>query len=261
MEFLQSVGILDIIFIAILAISTLIGLIRGAVREILSLVGLAAAIYLAFKFADMISKEYVSQFFEQPRISYIIAFVLIIVVTIFAVALINLLISQLLKASGLSFVNRFMGLVFGALRGAVLSAVLVMVIGFIPGATQANWWKASALAPFFQTIASRSIKYLPKEVADYFNADKPANNPVQTPTTGKQPATTDSVRPKNTGEQLKDDVKDILQSIDGSLKETQKPSIQLESGVLEKSDGKTPPDNSTPNTTEKKEKLTLESYQ
>ncbi len=223
MDFLQSVGILDIIFIAILAISVLIGLMRGAVREVLSLVGLVASVYLAFKFADMVSKQYISQFFEQqPRISYIIAFVIIIVVTIFIIALINLLISQLLKASGLSFVDRLLGLIFGTLRGGIFCAILVMVISFIPGATQENWWKKSTLAPFFQKIAAHSSDYIPDEVKNYFNKDKQKNHATT------NPQTNNSTQPTTPESKVKQEVDIILNSIDSSLQETKKPTIQLE---------------------------------
>ncbi len=215
MDFLQSIGILDIIFIIILAISTLIGLFRGAVREVLSLVGLAVSIYLAFKFADALSNNYISQFFEQqPRISYIIAFVIIIVASIFAIALINLLFSQLLKVSGLSFVDRFLGLVFGILRGGLFCAILTMVITFIPGTTQADWWKKSSLAPFFQNIASYSSDYIPDSVKNYFSKDNEANKATK----------------NHTGSDIKEDIELVLQSIgDGdNSQEIQKPDIQLE---------------------------------
>ncbi len=215
MDFLQSIGILDIVFIIILAISTLVGMFRGAVREVLSLVGLAVSIYLAFKFADTLSNNYISQFFEQqPRISYIIAFVIIIVASIFAIALINLLLSQLLKVSGLSFVDRFLGLVFGVLRGGLFCAILTMIINFIPGATQADWWKKSSLAPFFQNIASYSSDYIPDSVKNYFNKDNAGNQ----------------VTKNNAENGVEEEIKLVLQSIGDSdnPQKVQKPNIQLE---------------------------------
>lgn len=233
MDFLQTVGILDIVFIGILVISTLIGLIRGAIREILSLVGLGAAIYLAFKFSDMVSKNYVSKFFEQERISYILSFVLIIIATIFIIALINLFISQLLKASGLSFVNRFFGFLFGIFRGGVICSILVLVIGFVPGVTKEKWWTESALAPFFKQIVKQSFDYMPDNVSDYFESAKDNINKV----TGVKPTNTTettvkSVRPSSSGSltpEQSENVARILQSIESSNKDTKKSGIQLES--------------------------------
>lgn len=234
MDFLQTVGILDIVFIGILVISTLIGLIRGAIREILSLVGLGAAIYLAFKFSDMVSKNYVSKFFEQERISYILSFVLIIIATIFVIALINLFISQLLKASGLSFVNRFFGFLFGIFRGGVICSILVLIIGFVPGVTKEKWWTESALAPFFKQIVKQSFDYMPDNVSDYFESAKDNISKVTgvTPTSTTTETTVKSVRPSASGsltpEQSKN-VERILQSIESSNQDTKKSGIQLES--------------------------------
>lgn len=262
MEFLQSVGILDIIFIAILTISVLIGLIRGAIREILSLVGLAAAIYCAFRFSDMLSERYISQFFEQqPRISYMIAFVLIIVGVIFVIALVNLFISQLLKASGLSLLNRFFGLLFGVIRGVVICSVLVLVIGFIPGVTQEKWWQDSSLAPIFKKIAQRGFDYMPDKVAGYFESaaqtvgdvtgTKPntQNNDTNTPGSDR-PVKKETTKPA-TNPQQGVDVQKILQSIDNSHNDSQS-GIQLESN---------PPQTAPNNNTQQKSELTLESYQ
>ncbi len=158
MDILQSIGILDIIFIVLLTISILLGLIRGVIREVLSLAGLIASVYLAFTFSDMIANKYVSKFLEDPSISYIVTFVLIIIATLFAVTLVNLFFSQLLKASGLSVLNRILGAIFGVLRGALICSILVMVISFIPGVTAQNWWKNSSLVPVFSQLSKSAIK-------------------------------------------------------------------------------------------------------
>lgn len=172
MEVLEVIGILDIAFIAVLIISVLVGLIRGAVREVLSLVGLAVAVYLAFSFSEMVSKEYLSKFFESPKVSYIVSFILIIVASIFTIALVNLFFSQLLRASGLSFVNRFFGMVFGLVRGVLICSIITLILNFIPGLTKSSWYKASSTAPVFRSIANQALAYLPKEINDYLDSTK-----------------------------------------------------------------------------------------
>lgn len=172
METLEVIGILDIAFIAILIISVLVGLIRGAVREVLSLVGLAVAVYLAFSFSEMVSKEYLSKFFESPKVSYIVSFILIIVASIFTIALVNLFFSQLLRASGLSFINRFFGMVFGLLRGVLICSIITLILNFVPGLTQSSWYKASSTASVFRSIANQALAYLPKEINDYLDSTK-----------------------------------------------------------------------------------------
>ncbi|PIE47978.1 MAG: hypothetical protein CSA42_01015 [Gammaproteobacteria bacterium] len=227
MDLLQTFGLLDILFIVILAISIIVGLIRGAIREILSLVGLGLAVYLAFNFSEMLSKNYVSQLFEQPRVSYIVTFILIIVITIFAVALINLLISQLLKASGLSAFNRFLGMLFGILRGAVICCIITLMLSLIPGVKNNDWWKASVGIPIFQQISDITKQYIPKNILDSLNStgesiSQVANNAI-----------TNAVRPNGNkdakNQATKNTTQKILQSIDDSNKEADNPVIELES--------------------------------
>ncbi len=228
MELLQSIGFLDIIFVTILVISAVIGLIRGAVREVMSLVGLVAAVYFAFKFSDTLSKSYVSKVFEDPQVSYIVAFVLIIILTLFAIAIISSLANKLLSASGLSFVNRFLGLLFGLVRGSIINTILVLIIGFIPGVSNEGWWKQSKLAPIFRNLAQQASGQLPKDLSTYLDSGKKTLNAVgetvlqidldkgaeKTPKTGKENS----------------DIDKILESIQDSNKEAgSEIKIQLES--------------------------------
>ncbi len=250
MDLLQTVGLLDILFIAILAISIIVGLIRGATREILSLVGLGLAVYLAFNFSETLSKNYVSQLFEQPRVSYIVTFVLIIVITIFAVALINLLISQLLKASGLSAFNRFLGMLFGILRGTVICCIITLLLSLIPDVKNNDWWKASVGIPIFQQISDATKRYIPKNILDSLNStgesiSQAASNAISNTGGDKQQHLLPGANQASDNTTQK-----ILQSIDDSNQEADKPVIELESS-------------STTDDADKSDKkiLELESYQ
>lgn len=234
MELLQTIGILDIVFVVILAISVIVGMMRGAIREVMSLLGLAAAIYFAFKFSDGLSKNYIAKIFEDPRVSYIVAFVLIIVLTLFAIAIINVLTNKLLNASGLSFVNRLLGLVFGLLRGTIINAVIVLIIGFIPGATNENWWKQSTLAPFFKQVAQQASGQLPKDLSGYLDSSKKTLNSAGETILHIENSNGQTSEPSKTKTEKKDpndiDVNKILESIQESNREAgATPNIQLES--------------------------------
>lgn len=260
MDILQTIGILDLIFIVVLAISTILGLIRGMVREILSLVGLGASIYLAFTFSDSLSKNYLSQFLENPRISYIVTFVLIIVATLFVVTLINLLFSQLLRASGLSLFNRFFGAIFGALRGAVICSILVMILAFIPGITSKPWWQESTLAPTFQRLTQATFKYLPKEINDYFESAKETvsqatSEIVPLPTGSGNNSASNNTEPQlrpNRSALTDEQMRLVLQSIEASRQDSHADGNETTNA---------PNNNSNNNETEQKPQLILESYQ
>lgn len=268
MDILETVGILDLIFIVILAISVLLGLIRGMIREVLSLVGLAASIYLAFTFADSLSKNYVSQFLENPRISYIVTFVLIIVATLFFVTLINLLFSQLLKASGLSFLNRFFGALFGLLRGGIICSLLVMVIGFVPGIASKPWWQASTLAPIFTNLTKTTFKYLPQEISDYFESAKDsvgnaASQMIPTPAGGAQaPANSAAPTNRTAAPQLRPNSSSTINPSAAVDEQTRLVLQSIEDSRQDSSnDAVTPPSANSSNDAAHKPQLILESYQ
>ncbi len=234
MENIQGVGILDLIFYVILAISILVGLIRGVIREVLSIAGLVVALYLAFTFSDAVSKKYVLQFLEnEPRISYILTFTLIIVATLFAVTLINLFFSQLLKASGLSFVNRFFGIVFGALRGGIICAIIVLVLGFIPGVPDKSWWQASTLVPTLKNLTRSAFKYLPKEVGGYVDSARDSvgriTSDIVLPSTSSPNSTTQSQENLHQNRSASSQRVNRPQSVQNPVQPTQPEKLVLES--------------------------------
>lgn len=278
MELIETIGILDIIFIGILVISVVIGLIRGAIREVLSLVGLFLSVYLAFKFSDVLANSYVSKVFESEHISYITSFILIVVGTIFAIALINLLISQLLKASGLSWFDRILGVVFGLIRGGVICVIIVTVLGLLPSVTSSNWWIQSTLAPIFKEVASMGTNYMPESVAKYFDSgkavlDQQVETIKQSIGTGQTPAVNDEAprRPNmdgSTNQQSQDALDQKLQELNEQKltpEEILKANgIQLEStGPNNQSSNATPQNQSQPTTqgqSQNTNKPILESY-
>ena len=64
-------------------------------------------------------------------------------------AIVNFLIGQLVKSTGLGGTDRLLGMVFGALRGSIIVlALLILVPGVVP-VTEDPWWHESLLIPHF----------------------------------------------------------------------------------------------------------------
>ena len=75
--------------------------------------------------------------------------------TLLVGALINFLIGELIRVTGLSGTDRFLGMVFGAARGALLGVVLVGLVSLAP-VQQDEWWQQSTLMPHFLMVADWS---------------------------------------------------------------------------------------------------------
>ena len=85
----------------------------------------------------------------------IAACIILFVVTLLVGALINFLIGELIRVTGLSGTDRFLGMVFGAARGALLVVVLVGLLSLAP-VQEDVWWQQSVLLPHFLMVADWS---------------------------------------------------------------------------------------------------------
>jgi membrane protein required for colicin V production len=135
---------LDYVIVAIVLISSVIGLVRGVVREVLSLALWILAIVLALGFSDRLA-ETLGTRIDAPAIRYVVAFALIFIATLVLGGMVQWLILRLIQSTGLSGTDRLIGLVFGALRGAVVC--IVAVIALRPFVIDESWWQTSRLVP------------------------------------------------------------------------------------------------------------------
>lgn len=144
----------DWAFIAVIAISSLISLSRGFVKEALSLLTWIVAGVVAWTFGGSLS-HYLVDYIETPSARVIAACAILFVATLVVGALINFLISQLVKMTGLSGTDRLLGMVFGAARGALLVVVAVGLLSLLP-VQDDLWWRESHLVPHFLLVADWS---------------------------------------------------------------------------------------------------------
>jgi membrane protein required for colicin V production len=144
----------DWAIIAIIVISCLISLKRGFVKEALSLVTWIIAGVVAWMFGGALS-QHLTDFIEMPSARIIAGCAILFVATLLVGALINFLISELVRVTGLSGTDRFLGMVFGGARGALLVVVLVGLLSLAP-VQQDPWWQQSSLIPHFLMVADWS---------------------------------------------------------------------------------------------------------
>lgn len=154
----------DIAILIIIAISVAISLMRGFTREALSLAGWIIAFWIALTFGDNL-EVLLQPHIDVPSMRLIVAFALLFIVTLLLAALINFLVVQLIKKTGLTGTDRMIGIFFGIARGGVIVAVLVLLAGLTP-LPQDGWWRQSLFLPYFQDMALWIRNYLPPEVAE-----------------------------------------------------------------------------------------------
>ncbi len=158
----------DWTILVIIGISALISINRGFFREALSLATWVAASVIAWTFGGSLSQMFVD-YIDVPSVRIIAACLLLFIATLMVGAMINYLIAELVKITGLSGTDRALGMVFGAFRGVVLVIILVGVVGFAP-VKHDVWWKQSALIPHFQILADWSKRSVMDLVGPYISS-------------------------------------------------------------------------------------------
>lgn len=136
----------DWAILAILVISSLISLKRGFVKEALSMANWVLAFFVAMTFRDQLSSLLVSQI-STPSIRDMVAFAVLFAATLIVGAMVNYLIGEVVRMTGLSGTDRMFGVIFGFIRGFIIvMAILLLVPGLVP-IDQDAWWKESAFIP------------------------------------------------------------------------------------------------------------------
>lgn len=156
----------DYVILGIVALSALIGLIRGLIREALSLGAWVAALLVAWLYHRQVADALVP-WISTPSIRIAVAFVVLILVVLVLGALVGFLLSKLVEKTGLTGTDRLLGLVFGLVRGALLAAVLVYLAALTPLAED-PWWRQSMLIGRFQVLAEQVLAMIPPDIVERF---------------------------------------------------------------------------------------------
>ena len=153
---------IDYAILAIAGISGVISLMRGFIREALSLASWVAAFWIALEFSGE-AAVWLDGYIEGPSERVGVAFVVIFFGVLLLCAIIIRLVGQIVEGTGLSGLDRTLGTVFGVLRGAVITVVLVLLAGLTP-LPRYSWWDQSLLLPHFVELGNELRAFLPPDV-------------------------------------------------------------------------------------------------
>lgn len=157
----------DYAILAIIAISALISIWRGFIREVLSLVGWIMAFWVGFTFTHAVA-ALLAGYISVPSVRLAVAFTALFLATLLVVGVVNFLLVKLVNSTGLSGTDRMLGVLFGIGRGAVIVAALVLLAGTTP-LPRDPWWKESMLIGHFQQMALWARGFLPADLAQHIN--------------------------------------------------------------------------------------------
>ncbi|MDI1277225.1 CvpA family protein [Methylobacter sp.] len=158
---------IDFTLIGLIFIFFVSGLLRGFTKEVFSLVFWMLAIWVSLMFSREFS-GFLESTISHPSARMVASFVALFAITLSLGGLIGFLLSVLAKKTGLTFMDRFGGMVFGAVRGMIVVTVVVILAGLTP-LPKDSWWTESTLLPPFQLLAVWLRDHLSSGMAEYIS--------------------------------------------------------------------------------------------
>ncbi len=139
----------DAFIVLVLVGSTIIGLLRGFVREAVSLVFWVLAVWTAWKFGPVI-EPHLGGLLADPNVAPWVGRLVTLVLVLLVGWIVGMLLSYFTRSLGLGIMDRVLGLLFGIVRGVVLLG-LIVIGGELLHLNHEEWWSRSKLIPFGET--------------------------------------------------------------------------------------------------------------
>lgn len=150
---------LDWGIVGCLLISLLISLMRGAMRELISIGSWVLGIWLAFHFSDQAS-IYLSQWINNNSAKVAASIALLFIFALVCGKVIQVVISKCIEWGGLTILDRFVGFWFGLVRGVLCITLLLMLAKTID-MHHTMAWHQSCLIPYFDPMLEWFAAWLP----------------------------------------------------------------------------------------------------
>ena len=164
---MPALGWIDWALLAALLLSVAVGLFRGLVFEVLSLVGWVAAYIAAHLFAPAVAPM-LPIGAAGGGLNQGVAFALVFVLALIVWALLSRLLRMAIHATPLQLIDRLLGAVFGLLRGAVLLLAVATIVAMTPAVRSPAWqhslgaaWLAAALQGLKPLLPADIAQHLP----------------------------------------------------------------------------------------------------
>jgi colicin V production protein len=176
---------IDYIIVGIIVFSIIVSLLRGFVREVMSLASWIVAFLIASNFYMYLAGLLTS--IESLYIRNGTAIAILFVLSLIVGAIVNYVIGQLVDRTGLSGTDRVLGACFGFLRGVLIVAAILFFLDTFTGSNQTDWWKESKLIPHFRFVVDWFFQQLQANSSFLNSTFNSVLNPEQVATSVSTP--------------------------------------------------------------------------
>lgn len=148
----------DVLIISTILISTVIGIYRGFLRELLTVMVWLIAAVLAYIYGKAMGDYLV--FFENAAVKEALGMFIVFIAVVLVGMVVKIIVAKAGKIPGITTIDRIIGALFGVIRGCVL-VVLVLLVSS-NNIEKQDWYKKSILLPRFAKAADATSKATPE---------------------------------------------------------------------------------------------------
>jgi membrane protein required for colicin V production len=159
----------DYMVLTVLGLSIILSVMRGLVKEVLSILAWFVAFYVGRTYTDQML-PLIPTDIPSESLRTLAAFLVLFLATLLVATLLAIAISAIFKKIGLGWLNRMLGAVFGAFRGMLIVCILVLLAGMTEIPKDARWKNAMFSAPIEALVVS-TLPWLPDGISKYVKYD------------------------------------------------------------------------------------------
>lgn len=120
-------NILDIIILICLVPALIVGIKKGFISQVISILSIIVGIWASSRFANIVS-EWLGQYITaSENILRLVAFVIILVLVFIILGLLGKLLDSIIKVVLLGWVNRLLGAIFSLLKAFLILGLVMML--------------------------------------------------------------------------------------------------------------------------------------
>lgn len=156
-------NIIDMLIIALVGISGLLGLYWGIIRQVLSVVGVIVGIVLASRYGGGVA-DWIEGFGPTGRVADILGFAAVFVAVTTASSLLASVLHQVAEVLFLGWADHLIGGVLGVAQGAIVATVIVAILSAIPSEQVSSLLRDSQYAPNVIHLSQFVLALLPESL-------------------------------------------------------------------------------------------------
>lgn len=161
----MSLTLFDVLVIAVILVSAILAMVRGFVREVLSIASWLIAAVATFYLYELL-RDVIQPYVENETLATIISVAVVFIVVLVIVTYITMKIADVVIDSRVGSIDRIFGFIFGAVRGLLLIVVAYVLFDWLVD-EQPAWIANAETRPIVADLSARLIEVLPQDVEDW----------------------------------------------------------------------------------------------